>query len=121
HWHKFDALTVVVACSPLFRGLQRVMRWKLIHSLGTRAYHWVANRRPQLSRGISFLKYRPNRTSNAVAVNIFSAVMLVYVFLWNVGDFSQRLRVPDRLRFVAFLLRTDQAWDMFSPYPLKDD
>ena len=121
HWYKFEALTVVVAYSPLFRGLERIMRWGPVRSLGLKSYEWVAGHRPQLSSGISFLRYRPNFTANTLGMNLVCAGLLLYVFLWNMGDFSSVVRLPEKMRFVAFLLRIDQAWDMFSPYPLKDD
>jgi len=52
------------------------------------------------------------------------AFFLVYVFGWNLRalDFPTYGRfLPQSLNWVGFATRTDQTWDMFSPFPLKED
>ncbi len=54
----------------------------------------------------------------------FVAACLIYVTLWNVRtlDFSRFSRYfPRKWNFVGEFLRIDQFWNMFAPFPLKDD
>jgi hypothetical protein len=59
-------------------------------------------------------------------LNVVAAVFLVYVILWNAGTLpatinKAKIDVPRRLKWIASALRIDQQWNMFAPYPLKDD
>jgi hypothetical protein len=54
------------------------------------------------------------------------ASFLLYVIVWNVGTLPYsmnpwRIDVPHRFKWIASALRIDQQWNMFAPYPLKDD
>jgi hypothetical protein len=53
--------------------------------------------------------------------NGIAAFFLVYVFLWNVRTLDLDSVKPYPLLPLAFLTRVDQQWNMFAPYPLKDD
>lgn len=55
-----------------------------------------------------------------------AAFFLVYVVLWNLRGLEAtspyvRQIFPPQANLVGYLLRLDQYWNMFSPYPLKDD
>jgi hypothetical protein len=58
---------------------------------------------------------------------ILAGILLVYIVWWNLGNLGQNylsfrsMAVPARLRTLGLILRVDQAWDMFSPWPQKDD
>jgi hypothetical protein len=43
------------------------------------------------------------------------------VLLWNVSTINTRVTIPEPLATVGRTLRLDQKWEMFAPYPLKDD
>ncbi len=64
---------------------------------------------------------RSSRLAQALA-----AVFLVCVVLWNLLGFAAtapyvRPIFPSSATLVVYLLRLDQYWGMFSPYPFKDD
>ena len=64
---------------------------------------------------------RPARFSQALA-----AFFLVYVLLWNLRGLEAtspyvRQIFPPYANLVGYLLRLDQYWNMFSPYPPKAD
>jgi len=40
---------------------------------------------------------------------------------FHLAFFDDRLAMPDRYRWIGVATRTDQVWDMFAPYPLRDD
>jgi hypothetical protein len=54
--------------------------------------------------------------------NAFCALFFVYVVFWNLAGIpAMKLAVPDRIHWVADLFRLDQYWDMFAPYPARED
>ncbi len=64
---------------------------------------------------------RSSRLAQAVA-----AFFLAYVMLWNLLGFQAtsswvRPVFPPAVSLVGYLLRLDQYWGMFSPFPFKDD
>ncbi len=64
---------------------------------------------------------RPARFSQALA-----AFFLVYILLWNLRGLEAtspyvRQIFPPYANLVGYLLRLDQYWNMFSPYPPKAD
>lgn len=51
-----------------------------------------------------------------------AACCLAIVVWWNLETIApRRVRVPLPIRAMGQLLRLDQAWTMFAPYPLQDD
>ena len=59
------------------------------------------------------------------ALNAAAFFFLVLVTNWNLSTIKKQVpaapSVPSEVRWVAKLLRLDQTWNMFAPYPLKDD
>lgn len=58
-------------------------------------------------------------------VNAFLALCLVIVTWWNMSTIHKQvgrsMAVPEQIRWIGNVLRLDQKWDMFAPYPMKDD
>lgn len=52
--------------------------------------------------------------------NILALFFIVYILAWNIQSVGYN-SVPDKAEIVASIFRVDQLWNMFSPYPLKDD
>jgi hypothetical protein len=47
---------------------------------------------------------------------------LVYIFLWNVNNFSFfKYKMTEKVRSIGYLLRLDQNWGMFAPGVIKDN
>jgi len=55
-----------------------------------------------------------------IIVIILGAFFIIYIFLWNLQTL-EAYDVPDNLEWVGHITRVDQKWNMFSPYPLKED
>lgn len=54
--------------------------------------------------------------------NVLAAFFITCIFLWNVITLGVRLPyIPPYLNTIGTLFRIDQYWNMFSPYPLKED
>jgi len=69
---------------------------------------------------------KPMFTRTPTWMNVTAGLFLLYIFLWNLGTLPtsmnrKRIDVPWKLKWIASVLRLDQTWNMFAPYPLKDD
>lgn len=62
----------------------------------------------------------PDRLRSTIWVNLMAASFLAYIFALNVSTISD-FRMPHSLAPVGTLLRLEQKWSMFSPYPNKRD
>lgn len=66
----------------------------------------------------------PPRRDNIV-VNAFMVLCVVVVTWWNLSTIHKQtgrpMPVHTSVRWIGNLLRLDQKWDMFAPYPMKDD
>ncbi len=67
----------------------------------------------------SFIKSETSRLFTILG-NVIAAFFIIYLLLWNVQTLGHD-SVPDEIEVIAQVTRTDQMWNMFSPYPLKDD
>jgi hypothetical protein len=62
------------------------------------------------------------RTGGSWFAEGLCALLFVYMVFWNLaGVPAAKVVVPPGLRWVADLLRLDQYWDMFAPYPARED
>lgn len=117
---KSAALAVLLRRSPWWP-----LAWALdrapIKALADRVYDWVARNRSPLARLLGPVAYRPLEWRTPWLATALAAFFLGYVFWWNLGTVSHRLAMPERYRWLAMATRTDQRWDMFAPYPLRDD
>jgi len=119
---KFEAITLLVAYSPLFWPLTPLLRKKFFQQRGKKWYEWVADHRFIPGRVTRYLQFRPVVWKSTWLGSLLALFFIVYVTLWNIGD-TQRwtLRVPESMAWIGHTLRIDQQWNMFSPYPMKDD
>jgi hypothetical protein len=62
----------------------------------------------------------PVRLRSPIWANLLAASFLAYIFAFNLSTIST-FRVPPPLVPVGGLLRLEQKWNMFSPYPNKVD
>jgi len=59
----------------------------------------------------------PSRMNNTLATGF-----LALVLAWNFSTIKAlKYSVPSEVRWIGRVLRLDQKWEMFAPYPLKDD
>lgn len=51
-----------------------------------------------------------------------AGIFIVHAMLWNVGTLSEKpIRLLEATRWISNIPRLDQWWNMFAPFPLKDD
>jgi uncharacterized membrane protein YphA (DoxX/SURF4 family) len=100
-------------------------RIRSLSSWGLRIAEWIRTR-ALFDRLVRRLPPKPSPVGLPRWVNLTAAAFLVYVFVWNLGTLPsdmnrKRIDIPWRLKWIASMLRIDQTWNMFAPYPLKDD
>ena len=73
----------------------------------------LPNRRPENAQ----TGYYPGKT-----INVLVALLLLYVVFWNIGSLpGKRGWLPEKIRFIGYILRLDQEWNSFAPSPSRID
>lgn len=120
HTH-YDAVLLCVRESQIFAFLLPILRFGPLYRLGDRAYRYVARNRLASARWVKWVKWGPLTVKQGLISSLLSVFFICYVYAWNSGDMGYPIYVPRSWSFIASTLRIDQAWDMFSPYPMKND
>lgn len=116
-WRGFAAL---VANSPVLRWLTPVLRLQALETAGNRLYESVERNREKLTRTTNWITPQPFRSATAPAVTVFSLLLILYVFLWNLSSITHVPFQPWE-DSIGLTLGLDQRWDMFAPNPLTYD
>lgn len=120
---KWDAFVALVRVSPVFGGFYRLLALRLFKPVGDAAYDFVGRHRggiARLTQGL--LAEQPVRFETAAGWQAVAASFLVLVAAWNLSTIrALPLTVQTVLAPGFQMLRIDQLWNMFAPYPLKDD
>jgi len=120
----YDAIVVVSAASPVFRFLTAILNLGIVRWLGERIYRYVATHRPIVGRvlpanssGNPKLLQWLSRIANGAA-----GALILYVLVLNLATVpALGLSMSDNVRSVGNILGLDQLWNMFAPFPAKDD
>ena len=98
-------------------------------ALKARAKAGIARARPGIVKWCRRLGMRapaPREApfSREIARQVGAAFFLFYIFAWNLRtlDYNRyQTYFGDNWNWIGLSLRIDQAWSMFSPFPLKED
>ena len=95
----------------------------MIKPVGDAAYDLVGSNRGRFAEYSSgLLAVRPVRFELGPDAQKLAALSLVLIALWNLSTIQALPASVQRALTPGFqLLRVDQLWNMFAPYPLKDD
>ena len=131
---KWGAMVAAFRYSPWLFWLAPVM--ELASSMGNRVYDWVALNRGAFGRWFArWLPWQPQPAMPGVRTQSVALVLAIYVLFlnlatvpnWRLGfqqdaegrpfkfNMTQAWRIPNNV------LRLDQKWSMFAPYPKKSD
>ena len=128
--HGVEALRELFGASPVVGWLFRpLLGFGPIAAFAGWKYRWIARNRGWLSKVTARMRYRasPTQSPSAAmrkALAVFLAVTLAYVFMWNLRttDFKRwRKAFPRSLNVYANVLGIEQYWNLFAPYPVKND
>lgn len=119
----FQGCIEVIRYSGFLAWLAPTLRLAAIQRLGEIVYRWVADHR---SLGCPITAMAPDQTGSKLHLSIGATIaafaMMGYMIVWNVANFRfAPFRIPENLRSVGNLLGMDQKWEMFAPFPAKDD
>ena len=120
--YGYDAVIVVASASPILGRFVPILRIQAMRWFGERLYCYVATRR-QMTCPL------PSRSSCAAKSSTLRAigngglgVIIAYVFVINLSTVpSLALTLPELVRAPSNLAGLDQVWNMFAPFPAKDD
>jgi predicted DCC family thiol-disulfide oxidoreductase YuxK len=138
---RFDALIEACRASPLLFWLAPMLAMEPVRALGNRAYRWVSANRYRLAPRVAFLSPRPMEIRVGVVSSVAAGVLLVYIVLLNLAMIDpyawdrfmdkKVLRQPDVIdvtgiqtplwRKPSNIIRVQQNWAVFSPYPSAQD
>lgn len=120
----WDAVVAVLAHSPWIGWLTRRLPLGWLSPLGGLAAKGFAGKRKGLDRWAE--AWLPERTAGPLTESFFASFLAIlaigYCALWNLKTIPW---IPFELKppwsYVGPIFRLDQKWNMFAPFPLKDD
>ena len=117
HW---GALQYLFTLSPVFRPLGWLMGRPSLLRGGNRIYRWVAlNRGHMGDLSERFLPYRKLNTNLGLLGTLAGAYSLYVVTSINISGIDQwSINKPQHVALTEKVLRLNQKWNMFAPYPL---
>lgn len=121
---RYEALVAILEHSPLAGWLGRRLPLRKLRGPGDRLYGWVAARRTQLTRSTSACLpwgFHPPAKAGAVS-SLLCLFFFGYVVYWNLTTLPQfDVKMSEPWTRIASVLRLDQKWSMFAPFPMRDD
>lgn len=130
---RWSALVVAIENGGRFRSVATLLVW--LAPVGDRIYHWIGVNRGGFGRLTQCLMpwravwWRPAKSSQVIAMLLAIAILSANVSKLPSGAL-QALPSPLVLSLrrlneftapIRDVLRTDQLWNMFAPYPQKND
>lgn len=120
---KWPAFTVLLRHSPLLGWLWPLARAQALVRPGNAAYDWVGRHRGAFGRiSAALLPLREVRYEVSQNWQRVAAAFVVAVFCWNLATVN--VLPPATFTLLAppiRMLRIDQIWNQFAPFPLKED
>lgn len=107
--------------------------WKRLESrFGSPVESWLGEAARRAGRAVAGMpvvgawlergaRREPVDYEQSTAGSVACMLALCTCFWWNLATVSSDYRVYEPVRTAAIYLRLDQKWNMFAPYPLKDD
>lgn len=121
-YRHFKALIYLCRFFPLFLPLLPLWQWQPLISIGTKLYDRIARKHRFLTQLTASLKFRSLTIDLPWIANILALFLLICIFFWNLNTVAPSIfKLPIGGNFISLVLRLDQKWDMFAPFPFKDD
>ncbi len=121
---RWEAMVVVFEHIPVIGNVLRHLPLRALRPIGDRGYKFIAKRRMTFGKFTAyFLPWRQLPAPAAGPITTFLAVFFTgYIVLWNLRTLPQfNIEMEEKWRRIANVLRLDQKWNMFAPFPLKAD
>jgi predicted DCC family thiol-disulfide oxidoreductase YuxK len=119
----YDGILVVVGTSPILRHFLPLLRLGTAQWCGEHLYRYVATHR-RLSCELPDRQMASYGRSPGyrIVVNVTLIFLIAYVLLLNLSTIKTLgLQIPERAEVLGVGAGLDQNWNMFAPFPAKDD
>jgi predicted DCC family thiol-disulfide oxidoreductase YuxK len=119
----FSAFICILRSSFLFRIFTPFLRIKPISFIGEKIYHLVANNRAlTCNTHVVNSQYKTDIYLKTLR-NSFLIILFGTITVWNIHYLPKytKMKVHPVLEKILFVIRLDQKWGMFAPYPTTND
>lgn len=121
-FRRFEGCAALVAASPVFSKLTRLSQtFPRLREFARSAWNRAAESRWVRRAFETGCAVRTYRVRQSVIAGVVCIAAMGTAFWWNMQTVNSRYSVRQPLRTIAVYFRIDQKWNMFAPYPLKDD
>lgn len=124
HYIRWDAWVVIFGSAPLLGPLLQKLPLKVFRTPGNLVYGAISSNRRYLGK-VSAALWKERDVSRVQAGNVVNLVTLFfigYVGLWNLKSVPRfGIDITPPWNKLASVIRVDQKWNMFAPYPLRID
>lgn len=114
----FDAFQPVFFASPILWPFGFLASFSFVKKIGNKFYYKFSKKRNCTINSLGE-EYAYNSIILSIS-NFIALFFIIFIFLWNVQTLGYNA-VPNAIEFIGPLTRVDQYWNMFAPYPLRDD
>jgi len=120
--YGYNAVIVVAATSPILGLFVPILRLPATRWFGERLYHYVANHRQIRCQLTNRSRCAAKSSTVRMIGNGALGMAIAYVFVLNLSTVpSLALTLPELVRAPSNMIGLDQVWNMFAPFPAKDD
>jgi predicted DCC family thiol-disulfide oxidoreductase YuxK len=120
----FNAFLELLRHSPVGSPLLFFLDRKFSRWAGERLYHWVSHHRPLMGKVSQYLTYSEPRkevTTLKWLSEAAGAFMMVTLIMWNLTTIKKYNIQAPLFQSVTRWLHLYQEWNMFAPYPKRDN
>jgi predicted DCC family thiol-disulfide oxidoreductase YuxK len=121
--YGYDGFVILAGVSRILKPFAPILRVWPMRWCGERLYRYVATHR-QTSCRLPNGSVPDSHTFGKMRkiANVGLVVAIGYVFSLNLSTIpGLGLRIPETVRSASNVLGLDQGWNMFAPFPAKDD
>ena len=119
----YDGVVIVAGASPVLRLLLPLLGLKVVRWCGELLYRYIAKHRrvscelaPRHGTGFDVMP------SFRFLCDAMLAILIVYVLVLNLSTIRRfGVRLPNPWHEMGISAGLDQSWNMFAPFPAKDD
>jgi len=120
-FYRFDAFLQLLSSTPLLFWAVLPARLKPVHFVGTLLYRSLANHRNPVAKLLSPLRFRPIELNNRSWWQAFPIFFFVGVLIYNASWLRPTRRLTSFMEMPTLMVRLEQYWGMFAPFPNKED
>lgn len=124
-FQKYEGILFLISQSPIFKFFLPLLKAKPFTSIGDRIYKYVSFNRHLVGKWLKF----PSPEQPILKLTLFKSAMVIFCFLlvtaWNINGMGSAddddKKLPEPFNNIGLFLHLNQKWNMFAPYPFRDD